>query len=125
MKATPMNDHQALLDLTRKYLQSIYTGDQHSLRAVFHPQARIDDVTTGTFRSRDVDQYLQAVAARVSPQASGEAFRMSPRSIDVLGDMAIVTAELRFLGNHFVNVLSLLRCEGQWLITHKQFGSAG
>jgi hypothetical protein len=38
--------------------------------------------------------------------------------------MATVTAELHFLGNHFYNVLSLLRCDGRWLIMHKLFGFA-
>jgi hypothetical protein len=120
-----MSDHQALLELTNTYLRGIYEGDTRSLRSVFHPSARIEDVTTGRFRSRDVDQYLQAVASRVSPREAGEPLWMAPRSIEVVGGMAMVTAELRFLGNHFINLLSLLRCDGQWLITHKQFGPAG
>jgi hypothetical protein len=48
---------------------------------------------------------------------------MGSLAIDVLGGMATITAELRFLGNHFYNVLSLLRCDGHWLITHKLFGN--
>ena len=119
-----MSEHQTVLDLVQRYLRGIYEGNPESLRDVFHADARIEDVVTGSFRSRDVDQYLQAVASRQSPQAGGEPFRMAPISIEILGDMATVTAELRFLGNHFFNVLSLLRCDGQWLITHKLFGSA-
>jgi hypothetical protein len=88
---------------------------------VFHPTARVEDLVTGTFRSRSVDQYIQAVASRQSPSASGEPFTMELLAIDVLGGMA--TAELRFLGNHFHNVLSLLRCDDGWFITHKLFGT--
>jgi hypothetical protein len=40
-----------------------------------------------------------------------------------VGYMATVTAELRFLGNHYYNLLSLLRCDEGWLITHKLFGA--
>lgn len=120
-----MSEHQAVLDLVQKYLRSIHEGNPEGLREVFHPGARIEDAVTGAFRSRSVDQYIQAVASRQSPHAAGEAFRMAPVSIGILGNMATVTAELRFLGNHFYNVLSLLRCDGQWLITHKLFGPAG
>ncbi len=120
-----MSNHQAVLDLVHKYLRSIYEGNTEGLREVFHPNARIEDMVTGTFRSRSAEQYIQAVASRQSPSEAGEPFTMAPLVIDVLGGMATVTAELRFLGNHFYNVLSLLRCDDRWLITHKLFGTPG
>lgn len=119
-----MHDDQAVLDLVSKYLRSVYEGNTQRLREVFHPGARVEDTVTGTFRSRSADQYIEAVASRQSPFAAGEPFTMAPRAIEVLGDMATVTAELHFLGNHFYNVLSLLRCEGRWFIMHKLFGAA-
>lgn len=119
-----MSDHQAVLDLAHKYLRGIYEGNTQELHDVFHPGARVEDMVTGTFRSRSADQYIQAVGSRQSPSAAGEPFTMAPLAIDVLGDMATVTAELRFLGNHYYNVLSLLRCDEGWLITHKLFGAA-
>jgi hypothetical protein len=119
-----MSDHQAVLELAHKYLRGVYEGNTEALREVFHSDARVEDMVSGSFRSRSADQYIQAVASRQSPMAAGEAFTMTPLSIQVLGDLATVTAELRFLGNHFYNVLSLLRCDGGWLITHKLFGVA-
>ena len=118
-----MSDYQTILDLVHKYLHSIYEGNTEGLREVFHPNARVEDMVTGTFRSRSAEQYIQAVASRQSPSVAGEPFTMAPLAINVLGDMATVTAELRFLGNHFYNVLSLLRCDGRWLIMHKLFGT--
>jgi Putative lumazine-binding len=119
-----MNDDQAVLELVSKYLRSVYEGNTQGLHEVFHPNARVEDMVSGTLRSRSVDDYIEAVASRQSPSAVGEPFTMSPRAIEVLGDMATVTAELHFLGNHFYNVLSLLRCDGRWLIMHKLFGFA-
>lgn len=119
-----MTDHQAVLDLAYRYLRGVYTGDTQALHEVFHANARVEDTVTGSLRSRSADEYIQAVGARQSPSAAGEAFTMAPLNIHVLGDMATVTAELRFLGNHFYNVLSLLRCDGHWLIMHKLFGPA-
>lgn len=120
-----MRDHLAVLDLVQAYFRGIYEGKPDSLREVFHDNARVEDMITGAFRSRSVDEYLLAVSSRQSPLAAGDVFAMAPISIEVLNDVATVTAELRFLGNHFFNVLSLLRCDGQWLITHKLFGRAG
>lgn len=116
-----MNNHQDVLDVIQKYLSGIYQGNVADLREVFHESARVEDVFTGKFRSRSADQYIQGVASRQSPFEAGEKFTMAPISIDVLGDMAVVTAELRFLGNHFFNVLSLIRDDGRWLIAHKLF----
>ncbi|UGB45459.1 nuclear transport factor 2 family protein [Frateuria edaphi] len=117
-----MNGHQAVLALVEQYLRAIYEGDVAQLRAVFHPDARVQDTVTGVFRSRSAGEYIQGVASRQSPAAAGEPFTMSPLSIEVLADMAVVTAELRFLGNDYINVLSLLRIDGRWLIVHKAFG---
>ena len=117
-----MNSYQHILDLVQKYLRGIYTGDATALHEVFHESARVEDRVTGTFRSRSAAEYIAGVASRQSPFAAGEAFTMAPMSITVLGDLAVVTADLRFLGNHYVNVLSLLRDGGGWRITHKLFG---
>ena len=119
-----MNDHQPVLELVNKYLRSVYEGDTQALREVFHPNVRVEDMVTGVFRSRPVEQYIEGVGSRQSPSAAGEPFTMTPLAIEVLGDMATVTAELHFLGNHYYNALSLLRCDGRWLIMHKLFGSA-
>lgn len=120
-----MNSHKDVLDVVQKYLDGIYRGDVEALRELFHENARVEDVFTGTFRSRSATEYLEAVASRQSPYAAGEKFHMAPMSIEVLGDMAVVTADLRFLGIHFFNVLSLLRTDGRWGIAHKLFGAPG
>lgn len=117
-----MTHDQAVLELANRYLRGIHEGDTQALREVFLPEARVEDLVTGSFRSRTASQYIEAVGSRQSPRTAGEPFTMSVLSIQVLGDMATVTAELRFLGNHFYNVLSLLRCDGQWRIAHKLFG---
>jgi hypothetical protein len=118
-----MSDHQAVLDLAHKYLHSIYEGNPLALREVFHPNARVEDSVTGAFRSRSADEYILAVATRESPLEAGEPFTMTPLAIDVVGNLATVTAELHFFGNHFHNVLSLLRCDDCWRITHNLFGT--
>ena len=46
---------------------------------------------------------------------------MAPISIEFHGDIAIISADVRFLGNHFINVLSALRRDGGWVVTHKLF----
>lgn len=118
-----MTDHLAVLEVVDRYLRGVYEGNTAALRDVFHAGARIEDRVTGSFRSRTVDQYVEAVGSRQSPRAAGEPFNMTVLSVRVLGGMATVTAEVRFLGKHYYNVLSLLRGDGGWRIAHKLFGS--
>lgn len=117
-----MNDHQDVLDVALRYLRGIYEGNTAALHEVFRESARVEDAVSGKFRSRSAAEYIAGVASRQSPAAAGEDFTMSVLSIDVLGDMALVTADLRFLGNRYFNMLSLLRDEGRWRIAHKLFG---
>jgi len=118
-----MSSHQAVLDLTHAYLRAVYEGDVAALKEVFHEGARVEDTATGAFRSRSAAEYIQAVGSRQSPKAAGEAFTMAPLSIEVHGDSASVTADLRFLGNHYVNILAMAIVEGRWRIVHKLFSA--
>lgn len=118
-----MNSHRDVLDVAQKYLRGIYIGGSATLHEVFRESARVEDMVTGAFRSRSAAEYIATVASRQSPFAGGEEFAMAPTSITVLGDMAVVTADLRFLGNNYFNVLSFLRDNGRWGIAHKLFGS--
>ena len=83
-----MTDHEVVIELANQYLRGIYEGDTQALRAVFLPDARVEDRVTGSFRSRTADQYVAAVGSRQSPQAAGESFNMRVLSVQVLGDMA-------------------------------------
>lgn len=107
----------------QRYFQGIHEGDVEVLREVFHTAARIEDAYDGGLRSRSVEQYLSAVASRRSPQAAGEPLRMQTLSIEAHAGIATVSAELRFLGAHYYNALSLLDCDGRWRIVHKLFSS--
>lgn len=119
-----MSERPAIQALMQRYFRGIHEGDVEALRDVFHPDARIEDAYAGGLRTRNVEQYLSAVASRRSPQAAGEPLRMQTLSIDAHAGIATVCAELRFLGGHYHNALSLLDCRGRWRIVHKLFAPA-
>ncbi|WP_445143361.1 nuclear transport factor 2 family protein [Dyella sp. Tek66A03] len=48
----------------RKYVRRIDEWNAEGLRDVFHPNARVEDVTAGAFRSRSADVYMLLVASR-------------------------------------------------------------
>jgi hypothetical protein len=119
-----MSERTARQALMQRYFRGIHEGDVEALREVFHRDARIEDAYAGGLRSRSVEQYLSAVASRQSPNAAGEPLRMQVLSIEAHAGIATVGAELRFLGGHYYNALSLLDCDGRWRIVHKLFAAA-
>jgi hypothetical protein len=120
-----MNDLQDVLERVQQYFDGIYRGEVALLRDVFHPDAVVFDNTKGAIRGRPVEEYIDGVANRQSPQAAGEAFDMKVLSVDVLGELTSVTARLKMLGNDYHNLLSLLYADGRWSIVSKLFVNAG
>lgn len=118
-----MNNHQAILQVIEAYFDSIYVGDTDGLGRVFHPTAQVTDNALGQFRVRPVESYIRDVAARPSPQARGEARIMQVLNVEILDDVASVTARLEMLGQRYYNVLSLSRGDTGWRIVHKLFGN--
>jgi hypothetical protein len=116
-----MSVHQEILDTVQRYFESIYSGDVARLRSTFHPQAALFGEVKGQPYYKSLDDYLDAVAKRQSPQALGEDFLMKATSVDVLGPIGLVRTHCQMLGFNYVDYLSLVRSDGRWLIVNKTF----
>jgi hypothetical protein len=116
-----MNQHPEILGVLKNYFDGIYHGDIELLRTAFHPQAILFGEIKGAPYYKTLDDYLRAVADRKSPHALGEAYRMNPVSIEVLGNIAFAKTHCVMLGFNYYDFLSLLLLEGRWVITSKLF----
>ncbi|XVJ59670.1 MAG: 2-hydroxymuconate tautomerase family protein [Tepidisphaera sp.] len=123
-------DAKAIAEVVEKYFEGIYRGDVALLRAVFHPEARLwgfapADPAHGELPERvgirSLDEYLKAVASRVSPQARGEPMNSRILSVSCEGPLALVRAFVPMLGYSYLDHLELVRDSGTWRISHKQF----
>jgi hypothetical protein len=116
-----MNAHEQVLRVLDAYFGGIYAGDVERLRTAFHGTAVLWGEIKGAPYRKTLDEYLQAVANRKSPQALGEAFAMRPIAIDVSGNIALAKVSCPMLGYNYVDLLSLLYEDGRWGIVAKVF----
>ena len=116
-----MDDHRVIAAVLGDYFKGLYEGDTALLRSVFHPDAALFAERGGESYHKGLDAYLDAVAARQSPAALGEPYRMTVLAIDVTHDIAVARVHVPALGFNYVNYLSLVRRQGRWVIVNKVF----
>jgi len=115
---SPHDSPEACVDT---YFNGLYAGDVEALRRAFHPRARLTGVVRGEPYERALDDYLAVVEGRVAPEKRGETRAMRVVSIERIGDIASVRANVTMLGFDYVDILSLVRERGEWSIVHKNF----
>lgn len=116
-----MDDHQIILAMLDQYFQGVYRGDIAQLRAVFHPDAQLFGEIRGQRYHKRLDDYLDVVSSRKSPQDLEEPFLMKPVTVEVMHNIAFAKAQCPMLGFNYVDYLSFARTEGTWRIVSKVF----
>ncbi|HEX2012897.1 MAG TPA: nuclear transport factor 2 family protein [Roseateles sp.] len=116
-----MNEREQLLDLLQRYFDGLYRGNAELLRGVFHPLARLFGEVQGQVLLRELEPYLQIVAARRSPMQNGEPQRMQVQALQIHGAIALATVRCDMLGFHYLDQLSLLKQGEQWFIVSKLY----
>jgi len=109
---------QAAIDA---YCQGIYRGDIALLRSVFDPKAALFGDVRGAPYYRTLDDYLDVVAQRSSPQALGEPFRMETVTLEVTGNIALAKLRCPIFEFDYTDYLSFVCQDGQWRIVSKVF----
>lgn len=129
-KPAVSDDAPGVVDVVRSYFDGIHRGDVGLLREVFHPEARLVGFAPSDPKDRDLpdaagwrtlDEYLRAVASRVSPRDLGEPMASRILSVRCERPIASVRAYVPMLGYSYTDHLMLVREGGRWRITHKQF----
>ena len=116
-----MRSHEQILRVLDDYFQGIYTGEIERLRSAFHPTAVLWGEIKGQPYHKSLEEYLQIVRTRKSPQALGEPFAMQPIAIEVHGNIALARVRCPMLGFDYTDLLSLLYQDERWGIVAKVF----
>jgi len=116
-----MSSHEQILRVLDAYFGGIYAGDVERLRSAFHPTAVLWGEIQGQPYHKNLEDYLQIVRARQSPQALGERYAMEPIAIEVHGKIALAKVRCPMLGFNYTDLLSLLEQDGRWGIVAKVF----
>ncbi len=116
------NEIVAITDLMARYFDALYRCDTALLETVFHPEAHYFTASEGTLLHLDMPTYVPSVAARTSPQSTGENCNWQIESVDFAGPVtALVRMRSRMMEKHFIDLLSVLKLDGQWRIIAKVF----
>lgn len=116
------NEIVAITELMARYFDALYRCDSALLEAVFHPEAHYFTASEGTLLHLDMPTYVPIVAARTSPQSTGENCAWQIESVDFADPVtALVRMRSRMMGKHFIDRLSVVKLDGQWRIIAKVF----
>ena len=104
------------------YFDALYFCDVDRLQRVFHPKAIYATADETPLLYRTMQEYVPVVAARESPASRGEPRRDYIDAIDLAGEnTAIARVRCSIGARDFVDLLTLVRTEGQWRILAKVF----
>ena len=114
------NEIQAVRQVIERYIEGS-KGDVETLRAVFHPEARMTGYFGGTLMLGTPEPFFDAVKSAATPEAMA-AYEAEIRSIEVVGQVATATlVETGFLGSDFTDFFQLIQEDGSWRIISKTF----
>lgn len=111
----------AIRAVIQNYFEGLYQGDVSKLKAIFAATAYFYGDIKGAEYAKSLEEYLEGVQGRKSPQQLGEEFYMDILSIDVLGNIAIVKLHVPMLGFNYYDYLSLCQVNKDWKIVNKIF----
>jgi uncharacterized membrane protein YiaA len=101
------------------YFNGIYNGDTALLEKTFHPKALIVGDIKGLPYFKTVDQYLEGVKNRKSPNELGEKFKMEIISLEIINHTAVAKVKVPIFEYNYYDQLSLAIVDGKWVIVNK------
>jgi Putative lumazine-binding len=115
-------EYFAIVDLLKRYYDALYRCDTDLLATVFHASAQYFTASSGELLHLDMHSYFPIVEQRISPESSGEPYTFSIESIEFAGAVtAIARMRCSMLGKDFIDLLTLIKLEGEWKIIAKVF----
>lgn len=117
------NNITEIENLIKTYFDGIFYGNTSSLVDCFSDNANIcGDINSNEYL-KSVNQYIEAVKERTSPNDLGEILKMSIIGIDILGKVAMVKLHVPMLGFNYYDYLSLFKINNEWKIVNKLFAN--
>lgn len=115
-------EYSAVVEVLKAYYDGLYRCDTALLAQVFHENAQYFTASSGELLHLDMNAYFPIVDRRISPESFGEAYGFSIDSIEFVGDVtAIAQMRSSLFAKDYIDLLALLKIDGQWQIISKVF----
>lgn len=117
-------EHDAITRTMHCYIAGARAGDSDLMRPAFHPSATIPGYCQGVEYAGSIEHVFQWI------NQNGPAPNMTPRfaRIEIIETIAVVHLEVQHWSGKLAgadarasDVFTLLKCDGEWKITHKLF----
>jgi hypothetical protein len=116
------SDDQAIAAIIQVYFDSMYESDAEKVHAVFHANARITGYMGDALVEQTVAEFAKFVGAQQpSAQEKSDPVLLETLSLSVMGNTAVVQVRDGYLGLIFVDTLSFLNVDNNWVIYNKLF----
>ena len=116
------SDHDLIQATIQPYFDSMYESDPDKVHKAFHPNAKITGYINNRLKEMTVPTFADMVSGQQpSAKQKGEAIQLETVSLDIAGDTAIARVRDGYIGLIFLDTLSFLKTEGEWVIYNKLF----
>lgn len=105
----------------QNYFSTTYHANEKKLRESFHPEARIAGDFNGQYCDWSLEEFVHRIASQDSAAKKGEVFDKKILLLDQIANAAVVKARVLVGGFIFVDYISLLKINDQWVIRNKIF----
>ena len=106
------------------YVLGTKNGDVAALRRIFHPSARMVGYMGPKLLTEGPEPFYEALKNNPPDETFRENYTSRIRDMEVNGTVARVTLEeTGFYSSSFINHFTLLKIDGNWLITNKTFNA--
>ena len=117
-----MSDKQEIKNVIQLYFDCMFESSRDKAHAAFHPDAWISGYLPNGYQQMTVSDFGDFVAAQQpSPKSNGEVASLDIISLEIAGHTAVALVRDAYLGLVFLDTLSFIKLEGQWLIINKLF----
>src|SRR5215470_17434137 len=121
---TYLTEHDAITRTMHCYIAGARAGDADLMRPAFHPSATISGFCQGVEYTGSIEHVFRWI------DENGPASNINPRfaRIEIIETIAVVHLEVQHWSGKLAganarasDVFTLLKCDGDWKITHKLF----
>ena len=117
-----MEDKQKIESGVQLYFDSMYESSPEKVRKAFHADAKITGYLQGRLSEMSVEDFASLVESQQpSPKAKGDEILLEIVSCDIAGSTASVRVRDGYIGLTFLDTLSFLKVDDEWVIYNKLF----
>ena len=120
------NDKEAIEQIVQVYFDSMYESDLEKVKIAFHPNAMISGNFGGSFLEMDREDFGKfVISQQPTPEEKGDTPRLEILSIEIAGETAVARVRDDYLGQTFLDTLSMVKLGGIWSIYNKLYHIEG